>query len=181
MPKKDLSQSYLEDIANYHLDAENSLRLYFSPSNPVYYARFATYLSAEVGKELTERIKETDIRSSLAVIASIEAAFRMDYKSRCESKKNDAVSIEFRKISKKLKTNRKKRGLHTVRLDEDIFFVWRNNSDPSLGTLISELRRVFKYRHWIAHGRYWSAGNTLDYQTIYLLADTVLASFPLCE
>jgi len=37
--------------------------------------------------------------------------------------------------------------------------------------LISELRSVFKFRHWLAHGRFWQIGRKYDFQTLYLLAD----------
>ncbi len=166
------NQMSLIDIAAYQRDAEASLRLYFSPTNPSYAANFAAYLPSEVDEELSERINETDMRSALVVMARVEAAFRIDYKERCRRKMSDHVSIEFRKIFKK-------RG-EKARLDEDIWDTWRQKSDPPKRALINQLRGVFKFRHWLAHGRHWPVGTTHDFQDIYLLADTVLADFPLC-
>jgi hypothetical protein len=45
------------------------------------------------------RLDETDLRSSLTILARLEAAFRIDYKQRCAKKKPDPVSIEFRALS----------------------------------------------------------------------------------
>ena len=161
----------LIDLTDYHRDAESSLRLYFTPDNPDFVVRFAIYKPSEVEAELADRLSETDMRSALAIMAHIEAAFRIDYQQRCERKKPDPVSIAFRKLFKSQGRN--------VRLEDDIWKVWCQ-SHPSTRPLISQLRSVFKFRHWLAHGRYWQVGSKYDFQTLYLLADGVLATFPLC-
>jgi len=164
----------LVSIAEYHTDAEASLRSYFSPTSPNFPARFVGYLESEVSTELAQRLSETDMRSALVVMARIEAAFRIDYQQRAQKKQPDPVSIEFRKLYKR-------RG-ERVRLDEDIWETWRANvADPVTRSLISNLRSVFKFRHWLAHGRYWPVGRKYDFQVIYTLADAALQSFPLFE
>jgi hypothetical protein len=160
----------LVDFADYHRDAESSLRLYFTSVNPDFAVRFASDRPSEVEAKLTDRLSETDMRSALAIMGRLEAAFRIDYQQRCEAKKADPVSIAFRTLYKARGRN--------VRLDDDIWEVWRQ-SYPSTKPLISQLRSVFRFRHWLAHGRYWPVGNKYDFQTIYLLADGVFASFPL--
>lgn len=160
----------LVDLADYHRDAESSLRLYFTPANPDFVACFAGDQLSEVKAKLADRIGETDMRSALAVMTRIEAAFRIDYQQRCRMKKPDPVSITFRRLFKSRGRN--------VRLEDDIWEVWRQNY-PSTKALISQLRSVFKFRHWLAHGRYWQVGSKYDFQTLYLLADGVLATFPL--
>jgi hypothetical protein len=163
----------LVNIAEYHADVETSLRSYFSLSNPQFFARFAGYLESEVVAELAERLSETDMRSALVVMARIEAAFRIDYQLRAKKQKQpDPVSTKFRKLYKQQGER--------VRLDEDIWETWRANvNDPAARALISSLRSVFKFRHWLAHGRYWPVGNKYDFQVIYTLADAVLEGFPL--
>jgi hypothetical protein len=165
-------QTPLIDIASYHRDAEMSLRFYFSQVNPDFHARFVSYRQSDVATELTERLSETDMRSALVVMARIEAAFRVDYKQRCQMKKSDEMSIAFRKIFKARKEK--------ARLDEDIWETWRQ-IEPSTRDLISRLRSVFRFRHWLAHGRYWPVGNKYDFQTIYLIADAVFADFGLLQ
>lgn len=162
----------LTAIATYQSDAEASLRSYFSLSNPNYAIRFTGYRASDVAQELNERLNETDMRSALAVMARIEAAFRIDYKLRARSKNSDPISIEFRRLFKKRKEQ--------ARLEDEIWEVWRSNVDPSTGALISALRGAFKFRHWLAHGRYWRIDKKYDFRSIYLLADTVLQGFPLC-
>jgi hypothetical protein len=163
----------LIDIADYHNDIAASLGLYFSLSNPEYTVRFATYLPSEVESELAERMSETDKRSALVTLARIEAAFRKDYSERCRLKKSDNMSIAFRRIHK----NRGKR----ARLDEDILDVWYQIADPPSRKVISSLRGMLKFRHWLAHGRYWDLGSEYNFDGIYLLAAVVLADLPLYE
>jgi hypothetical protein len=160
----------LFDLADYHRDAESSLRLYFTPVNPDFVVRFAGEVPSEVAKKLAQRIDETDMRSALVVMTRIEAAFRLDYKRRCRTNKSDDISIAFRKLFRTKKEN--------VRLDEDIWELWRH-IDNSKKNLISQLRDVFHFRHWLAHGRYWAVGKKYDFQTVYQLADAVFADFPL--
>jgi hypothetical protein len=162
----------LEDIANYQLDAERSLRLYFSQDNPNFTAIFAGYRMSDVETMLAGILTETDMRSGLVLMARIEAAFRIDYKERSKKKGADAISIELRKLWKKKGKN--------ARLEDEIWDVWRD-IDPPTKQIIGQLRSVFKFRHWLAHGRYWNIGNKYDFQTLYLLTGAVLSSLPLRE
>ena len=162
----------LEDIANYQLDAERSLRLYFSQDNPNFTAIFAGYRMSDVETMLAGILTETDMRSGLVLMARIEAAFRIDYKERSKKKEADAISIELRKLWKKKGKN--------ARLEDEIWDVWRDIGPPTK-QIIGQLRSVFKFRHWLAHGRYWNIGNKYDFQTLYLLTSAVLSSFPLHE
>lgn len=157
----------LDELADYQRDAEASLQLYFSNANPAYVALFAASRQSEVAEKLTVRVKETEVRSTLALLALIEAAFRLDFQWRRDAKKSDLMSVEFRKYRKK-----------NVRLDEDIWEVWCDNH-PATRALVSQLRGAFKYRHWVAHGRYWQMGSKYDYQTVFLLAQAILITFPL--
>ena len=162
----------LTDIANYQNAAGRSLRLYFSPDNPNFTAIFAGYRPSEVQVMLADMLIETEMRSGLILMARIEAAFRIDYKERSKKKSADAISVELRKLWNKKKQH--------ARLEDEIWSVWRDIDAPKK-QVIGQLRSVFKFRHWLAHGRYWNMGNKYDFQTLYLLADAVLSSFPLHE
>jgi uncharacterized protein YutE (UPF0331/DUF86 family) len=176
MPRRRVTfptQSFsLFDVAAYHRDTDASLRVYFADVHPKFSIRFTGYLLEEVIDELTDRLDETDRRSSLAVLSHVEAAFRVDYLQRCQKRKRDSLSKVFRVMYKN-------RGI-SVRLEDDIFEAWRR-AHPLTAQLISELRGAFKFRHWLAHGSYWTPklGRKYDYQSIYALADSALASFPL--
>ena len=117
-------------------------------------------------------MEETDVRSSFAVLSRLEAAFRIDYECRCKEKLKDDVSWTFRRMYK----SRKMR----VSLEDDIFEAWLQNSTGS-NRLISELRGAFKFRHWLAHGKYWrpNLGRKYDFSYVYLLAENALNTLPL--
>jgi hypothetical protein len=161
----------ISDVAEYQSDADAALRVLFSSVNPNYAARFVAYLTAEVATELAERLVETDTRLSFVVLSRVEAALRKDYLERCRLKMSDEISIEFRKIHKR-------RGSR-ARLEEDIIDVWYDNVDPPTRQIISRLRGMLRFRHWIAHGRYWNVGARHNFQDVYLLADAVLTGLPL--
>ena len=137
-----MANAAILDIAEYHSDVVSSLRLYFSQVPASFGPRFVGRRLDEV---LASRVEETDLRSALAILANLEAAFRVDYESRCQKKMKDSLSRAFRAIYKSRKTR--------VSLENDIFEAWWDNSTGSR-QLISELRRAFKFRHWLAHGRY---------------------------
>lgn len=161
----------LIDIADYHADATASLQHYYSNSHAGYVVRFAAYRPREVAEEFAERLKETEMRSALVVLARVEAAFRQDYKLRGRSKRADPISVGLRKVFR-VRGDR-------ARLDDEILETWRQHVEPSDRAYISQLRGMFKYRHWLAHGRYWDAGRQHAFGDVYLLADAILSSFDL--
>jgi len=85
MPRQFTSFPTLEidEIASYHQDVMESLRLYFSPLNPVFEGRFFGKTAESVRHQLASRLEELDARSTFVVLTSLEAAFRMDFAARC--------------------------------------------------------------------------------------------------
>jgi hypothetical protein len=90
---------------------------------------------------------------------------------RCYGKKKDPVSRALRGIYKKKQEK--------ASLEDEIFEAWISNSSGTR-TLIGELRGAFRFRHWLAHGRYWTAklGRRYDFDDVFTLADQTLQSFP---
>jgi hypothetical protein len=164
-------QRGLPEIAAHHQDLESSLTLYFSAGAPSYLLRFAGYAATEVIDELEERLDEADLTSSLTVLASVEAAFRIDYLQRCYRRGKDPVSRAFLKIYRSKKQQ--------ASLEDEIFGAWVDNSSGS-HSIIGELRGAFRFRHWLAHGRYWTPklGRRYDFNDVFALADLTLRSFP---
>jgi hypothetical protein len=159
----------ITEIASYHNDLVSSLRLYFSNPSPSFEERFLGYSHSEITDELKERIEETDRRSALAILISLERAFRLDYEYRREKKIKGDLFKAFRAIHKSGKRN--------VRLDEDIFEAWKANVTGSK-RLIGELRGAFKFRHWLAHGQYWELkSRKYDFSSVYDLAYEVMNTF----
>uniref|UniRef100_Q07QK5 RiboL-PSP-HEPN domain-containing protein n=1 Tax=Rhodopseudomonas palustris (strain BisA53) TaxID=316055 RepID=Q07QK5_RHOP5 len=159
-------------LALHHSDVENSLRSYFSSTAASYATRFTGYTNSEVELELDERLAELDMTSSLTILSAIEAVFRIDYLQRCYRKEKDPLSRAFRDLNKR-------RG-SKVSLEDEILGRWKMHTDGG-SELIGDLRGAFKYRHWLAHGRYWNPkfGKKYDFVSLYALASATLTYFPL--
>lgn len=160
----------LNEIGRHHRDIDASVRGYFDFNNVRSAARFAGYTSEEIRQEMNSLLEEQDRTISMNLLAALEAAFRVDFLQRCYKRRRDPVSREFRK-------------LHALReryvsLEGDIFRIWKQESSvPS--SVISDLKGAFKYRHWLAHGRYWVPKfGRYDYHDIYTLAEEIFNSFP---
>ena len=160
----------LNEIGRHHRDIEASVRSYFDFKNVRSAARFAGYTSEEIRQEMNSLLEEQDRTVSMNLLAALEAAFRVDFLQRCYKRRRDPVSREFRK-------------LHALReryvsLEGDIFRIWKQESSVS-SSVISDLKGAFKYRHWLAHGRYWVPKfGRYDYHDIYTLAEEIFNSFP---
>ncbi len=160
------------EVAEYHNDVVASLK-YFSKTSPSFIS--TRYFGRPLGDVLAARIEETDLRSAFFVLTALEAAFRIDYLYRCQKKKRDDLSRAFRDIYKDRERE--------ARSDEDIFETWKDKSSAPAPQLIGELRGAFRFRHWLAHGRYYEPklGRKYDFNFMYSLADDVLNAFPLLK
>jgi hypothetical protein len=160
-------------IAEYHNDVDRSLRLFFSELSPSFSVQFFGLTSDEIRKKLEERLEETDQRSAFFILTSMEAAFKVDYEFRCRRRLRDALSRKFREMYRNRKTR--------VHLEDDIFEAWKE-FQPEARHLIAEMKGAFKFRHWMAHGRYGAQrfGRTkYDFAFLFSLADDILALLPL--
>ena len=133
-------------IADYYDDSEKALRFFFSPNNPEYNSRFNGYTRDEIEEELRLRLEELDKSVSFSILSALEALFRVDYLTRCYSKKKDPLSRKMRNIYQ----------IHQIKkshvsLEKDILILWKEEY-PQYKSLISKIITAFKYRHWLAHG-----------------------------
>lgn len=162
----------VSELAIHHTDVESSLRNYFSTGAPSYTTRFTGYAPSEVVEELETRLSELDMSSSLTVLTAVEAIFRIDYLKRCYQRKKDSLSRAFRELHKRKQTS--------VNLEEEIFDLWKEHTIGA-NQLIGDLKGAFKYRHWLAHGRYWTPklGKKYDFVSLYTLATDALSNLPL--
>jgi hypothetical protein len=65
-----------------------------------------------------------------------------------------------------------------VRLDEDILEGWKMHGTAP-ARLIGQVRGAFRFRHWLAHGRYWlpKLGQKYDFEGVYFMAGAIVSSF----
>lgn len=153
--------------ALHHNDVEKALNLYFSPASPHYMQRFIGDSPSDVANELSRRLDELDLSSTFTVLGAVEASFRVDYLQRCYAKRKDPISRQFRQIYKKYGNK--------AYLDQHIFATWQELV-PQSKDVIFTLRGAFRFRDWLAHGRYWrpKLGRRYDYLTVYTLAEAAL-------
>jgi len=156
----------LEEIAEFHALAREALVHYHDSSNPAYSVAFAGLTADEVAESLDTRITELELRSIFDVLASVEASLRIDFALRVSQREKDPLSRDFREVYRKNKS--------FIRLEEGILARWRGHH-PGYASLISELGLVLEFRHWLAHGRYWSArlSRDYDYYNVSALAEAV--------
>ena len=166
----------LVEIAQYYSDIEASVRNYFSFNNLYLENRFVGYTPLDIELEMTSVLVEHGRSTSMSILAALEAAFRMDFLHRCYKRQKDPLSRSFRTLYQKYQN----KGQH-VPLG-DIFLQWKSHSTVRR-SIVSDLEQAFKYRHWLAHGRYWTLkiGREYDYDDIYTLAESIYNSFPFEE
>jgi len=162
----------LDQLDAYHQDILDSLRRSFSPSAPTFEARFAGKSATEVKELLTLRLGESDLRSTFAVLTSLEARFRIDFNIRCRRRLKDDLSAYFRRVEK-VRGDR-------IRLDKDILEGWKRHSTAPI-RLISQLRDAFNFRDWVAHGRCWilHGRQKYDFDYVHLIAVGIVSGFSL--
>ncbi len=162
----------LDEIASYHEDATEALSRYFAAWDAIDNSRYLGMTRSELSQVFQSRIIETELRSILQLLASVEAALRVDYLHRCKRRKRDSLSRAFRD------TYRQK--AEHARLDEDILELWVSHH-AEFKSMIGHLRGALHLRHWLAHGRYWRPSNWVRYSYVEIeaLATVFLRDFPL--
>ena len=156
-------------VAEHHALVEEALHYYYTAESPGYETRFVLYTEDEILAERDERLYEAGAASAMMVLASIEAAFRVDYLRRCYARYRDRLSREFRTLYQEQGAR--------VSLSDDLLEAWKNHGAMT-ARLVSDVRSAFGYRHWLAHGRYYVArlGRQYDFASVYNLAREVEAA-----
>ena len=161
----------LGQIAAHHAVLEKAIWLYYSRANPSYSELFAFDTYDEIRAKRDATLLEARAASAMTLLASIEASFRVDYLQRTYAKKRDDLSRAFRTLYSQKEQK--------ASFSRDILQNWKDHSDVP-PKLVGEICSAFRYRDWLAHGRYWVAklGRQYDFETIYDLGRTIELSFP---
>lgn len=160
------------EVADWFRDTDAALVLFYSTDNPGFGTRFTLYSPVELARERTVRRQEADVLAALGVLSATEAALREDFIVRCIKRRSDPLSRYFEGLYKS-------KGLR-VSLEDEILQGWKVHSTIQ-AHVVGQIKAAFKYRHWIAHGRYWEPklGQNFDFFSTYQIASTVLSGFPL--
>ena len=97
---------------------------------------------SEIEDSLNAKLDHSSTASSMKLFAAFEGALRYDTKHR--QRKGG--------VGKDLKRMIKQENLKDIDI-ADIINCWR--ARYMMTTTFSILKGLFKYRHWLAHGRYW--------------------------
>lgn len=156
----------IDAIKIYYDHAKAAIEYKYDPNNPMYNVEFLGMSAASVREKKRNDLKELSIEGGMALLSAAEAAFRVDFITRCRSRKKEQINSDFKTILKKYKK------LYEVRIKEDILDRWQKEF-PLQKHYISTLKNRFDYRNWIAHGRYWSvysnAGEgTFSFDSLYI-------------
>lgn len=148
----------VEFIAYHYKTTINALIEFYNTNNKY----FAGYLSRELDEEFGHSSRELELNYCLSLLASVEAAARIDYLVCVANKFKDSVSISLREIFQK-KQNKAP--------FEDILETWKTKGNCK-GKIITDLKGATNYRHWLAHGRYWvpKHGRVYDFDILYSIA-----------
>jgi hypothetical protein len=180
MPKFSPSMQNLNlaEIRMYHFDIDEALKTYFNPknldlkNNPEY----IQYTHDELIVIREKRREELRTSCCFNILAALEASFRIDFRLRCEKKTKDPLSKKFFIIFKNKK--------NLVHLEQDILECWQDFFEETNNThnkrIISELKSALKFRHWLAHGRYWIPNlgqKKYNYIYLYQLAEAIYNNF----
>ena len=173
------SQQHLSlvEVAEHHNVTTAALLAFYSIPSERLPERFKLYSAQQRSDELTSRLLELDRASTVTLLAAVEAVFRIDFWKRSQGQPSHPVlvTLAFQQLYEY-------KGVR-VRLEDDILAGWKQHR-PELKDAIGHLKDAFKYRHSLAHGRYWqpALGRRPDqyrFDEIYELAETVLRDLPL--
>jgi hypothetical protein len=113
-------------------------------------SRFYGMIPVEVDEAIREMTRELEKQVVLLLVASAEAALRVDFLERVRARRKAPVSRGLRTAAAAVRPRR-------VKL-ETILGVWdekTEDKDRALHASIERMKKLLHYRHWLAHGRYW--------------------------
>jgi hypothetical protein len=117
---------------------------------------------------LHRRLDETDARSSLILLTFIESRFRLHYKRKSKIQRKIRAELKRKHGS----SNQKK--IAHPSLEDDLLEAWKKVL-PGESGFFSDLKTSFKYRHWLAHGRYFTLKSKKPaYDDLFLVAQKVV-------
>jgi hypothetical protein len=141
----EIFEHYLRSTEAIHI-LEASLR--DDPASVGPRSRFYGMIPVEVDAALREMTRELQKQVVLLLVASAEAALRVDFLERVRTRRRDPVSRRLRAEARASTP----RGVKLA----TILTVWdEGTADGSLHASIERMKKLLHYRHWLAHGRYW--------------------------
>src|SRR5665213_2733148 len=98
--------------------------------------------------EVSEFFLELDYLTILDLLSATEAALRVDFVNRVHNKEKDDLSRTFRGFAKQYDEK--------ISLEDHILDAWVAHRSATKAGIMG-FKDALKLRHWLAHGRYWTA------------------------
>ena len=155
------------EVADFYADTERSIRHYYaSPIIGTLDPKFIGYSQQDLNDERDQHLFTLDQTCAFTVLAALEARFRTDFYLRCSQRLKDDLSRHFRNLHRN-------RG-NKISFEEDILEGWKVHC-PTVKSVLSQLKAAINYRHWFAHGRYYTPklGKKYDFFSVYNLAQLI--------
>lgn len=100
---------------------------------------------------LNENKFELQLVSCFQLISAAEGRLKYDFQLKIEGRSGSNLCKEFRKIF-----NSNNQDMKHIDVERDILEIWKKHYPSSiLTTLVGDFKRLMKFRHWVAHGRFW--------------------------
>jgi hypothetical protein len=143
-----------------------ALKLFFSSQTP---QMLADSSAKERRDLLIKHIQETDYDARLNLFAAIEAAFRIDCDYCCQQRPKNPRAKAVRKMVKTFE------GVPSHRIALSKLFEQLLANGLVKRSVVNRLKQFFKFRNWLAHGRYWTfkSGVQPAFADIYELAQAI--------
>lgn len=131
-------------------------------SNP----KFLTHSLDEINRYFEESELELESLVCFNLISATEAHLRLDFYKRVYNKDKTDVGRKFREIHKKQGDK--------ISLEIDIIENWKDYFSANK-KYFSDYLGVLRYRHWLAHGRYWTPkfGQSYNVSITYDITDNI--------
>jgi hypothetical protein len=156
MSKVSLSEQKqsIEFVWNWYLDQSEALldfrkKIFEAITNSTadFNPKFIDFTVNELNEHYKNSKSELEHLVCFDLISATEATLRSDFLNRVYGKDKSNIGRIFRHLEK-IKSNK-------ISLEQDIIEHWKTEAGdrkPHLSGFIS----LLKYRHWLAHGRYWT-------------------------
>lgn len=152
----------LSEVYLYKKDAEEGLNLLFSQAE--HYERFALMSAKEIQRLSMQRASELELQAIFSLMTSLEALCQLDFHDRIEKRYKDPLSKHFRASYMQPKR---------ISFESDIINGWETVY-PETRRFFQKIKVVLRYRHWLAHGRYWLIDKPkISFEELYELAEII--------
>lgn len=144
----DIDEKYRpSSIWNYYTRSLEALAAYQAAvlSNPTAVPSLLGLIRQEVDQALADTRRELDDQVTMALIASYEAVLRTDFWAWVSRTRKGGLRSKFRALEQRYGDK--------VPLEE-ILEKWASVTGKT--EAVGRMAQLVKYRHWLAHGRYWT-------------------------